>query len=85
MREGTDGLSVTGLDAGLSQRYNVVIWSQRESIVKSEIQVQDTYRLFSEEGARGKSQLRCIARRPCPLLFDHHLSKQQTNVTVPVY
>lgn len=50
-RTGADGLSVTGLDAGLFVGADhVVIWPQRESVEQSEIQVQDTSRLFSEEG-----------------------------------
>ena len=52
MRHGTDtdDVSVTGLDAGFFVGADhVVIWSQRDSIEQSEIQVQDASRSFSEQ------------------------------------
>ncbi len=52
MRHGTDAddLSVTGLDAGFFVGADhVIIWSQRDSIEQSEIQVQDGGRSFSEQ------------------------------------
>jgi len=45
-----DDFSVPGLDAGFFvSTDHVIVWPQRDSLKKSEIQIEDTSRLFCEE------------------------------------